>query len=292
LLGYLLIDADVARFALIEIYGGGQAALAAIAAEDARLESTLRGCLDRRSRRAPKGMVEAVVAASLHCARSRLIGAYPEEAMETIDALVDWARDVVEDPDEARIPDDDLSEGTVAGPEWAKATAARACRDEEDLILTAVIRLASPDGFFSLTPTRLSSASGVSAARYRRHFASIADGYLAAVCRTCRAFFIELTSPASPDPAEQQSSTGWALERALRRAAIHPDAARLTFRQIVEPGIAGVTCRDGLISELAVAWNAATPASLRPLPVRGDARAAALWASLAATGGPPRTRDT
>lgn len=291
LLGYLLADPSVARFTLVEIYGGGPAALAAIAAEDARLEKALRGCLNRRSRRAPKGMAEAIVAASLHCARSRLLGACPNQRMQNIDGLVEWARDVVEGQNGARIPDGDLSRRAVAEPTWAMGAAARDGSDEEDLILTAVLRLAEPDGYFSLTPTRVSSASGVSAARYRRHFASIEDGYLAAVRRTCRAFFVELTSPASPDCTEQPP-TPRALQRALSRAAAYPAAARLTFGQIVEPGIAGVTCRDALISDLATAWNAATPAPLRSRPVRADARAAALWASLAAAGRPPHSRVT
>jgi AcrR family transcriptional regulator len=142
--------------------------------------------------------------------------------------------------------------------------------------------LASPDGFLGLTPSKVSSAAGVPVARYRRHFASVADGYLAAIRRTCGAFFIELTSAPLSNSTEQMS-TGDALERAFRRAASHPVAARLTFERVVEPGIAGITCRDSVISEIAAALDAATLPAARPLSVRADARAAAVWASLTAT---------
>jgi AcrR family transcriptional regulator len=281
LLGYLVMDNVVARFSLIEIYGGGPAALATIRAQDARLESALRECLDRRSRCFPQGVAASITAASLHCARSRLIGALPDEAKEDIETLVEWARDVVDGRDEVKGPNDDFPRQLPVDAEWAQAVEGRGGCDEEDMILTAVLRLASSGGFFSLTPTRVSSAAGVPAARCRRHFASVADGFLAAVRRTCREFFIELTSAPPPDSFEQLS-TRWAVQRAARRAVANPVAAHLTFGQIVEPGIPGVTCRDSLISELAAAWSAATPVARRPVPVRADARVAALWASLAA----------
>jgi AcrR family transcriptional regulator len=280
LLDYLQGDLDVARFALIEIYGGGPAALAAIAVEDRRLGSTLRSCLDRRSRRVPKGMAAALIAASLHCARARLIDALPKEGEAAIDGLVDWARDMLDGREDFGILAPELGAARFDESVWGATSSLPGERDEEDLILAAVIRLASPDGFFSLTPSKVSSAAGVPAARFRRHFADLSDGYLAAVRRTCRSFFIELTAGADRDSAPRVSIRS-ALQRASRRAAADPAAARLTFRGIVEPGVAGLTCREALISELAAAYRSATPPALRPLPVRAEAHAAALWATLA-----------
>jgi hypothetical protein len=90
LLDRLLVDRDVARFALIEIYAGGPAALAAIAEEERRLQSALRGCLDRRARQVPSLKVAAIVAATLRCARMQLIDAPPDEARRTTATLIDW----------------------------------------------------------------------------------------------------------------------------------------------------------------------------------------------------------
>jgi AcrR family transcriptional regulator len=279
LLGHLLADRDVARFALIEVYAGGPAALAAIAAEERRLESALRGCLDRRSRRMPTATAAALVAASLRCARVQLIEASPTEAAQTIDLLVEWARDLVDDKEELGVPTLAIAPCSPTSDAWGEKGPARG---EEDLLLAAVLRLALPDGFHGLTSSKVSSAAGLPTARFRRHFTNLADGYVTAISRTCRSFFIELTAGEGP-PSTAQTSIRTALRKASRRAASDPAAARLTFKQVVDAGVAGLTCRESLISELALACSATTPPGARLGPIRAEASIAALWATLART---------
>jgi AcrR family transcriptional regulator len=285
LLERLLINRDVARFALIEVYAGGPAALAAIAAEERRIESALRGCLDRRSRRIPKPLAAALVAASLRCARVQLIDASPAERAQTIDLLVEWARDLVEDKEDLGVPAVAIAATPPAGDAWGLESPSPAERDDEDLLLAAVLRLALPHGFYALTSSKVSSAAGLPTARFRRHFADLADGYLTAISRTCRSFFIELTAGEVP-ATTAQSSIRTALRKASRRAASDPAAARLTFKQVVDAGVAGLTCREALISELALACSATTPPSVRLRPIRAEASIAALWATLAMSSQP------
>ncbi|MBS1892524.1 MAG: TetR/AcrR family transcriptional regulator [Actinobacteria bacterium] len=280
LLGGLLEDRDVARFALIEVYAGGPAALAAITAEERRVESALRGCLDRRSRRIPKAIAAALVAAALRCARVQLIDAAPAEAARTIDLLVEWARDLIEGNEDLGVPAVAIAAGSSAAEAWGHERRGPRGRDDEDLLLAAVLRLALPQGFHGLTSSKVSSAAGLPTARFRRHFADLADGYLAAISRTCRSFFVELTAGEGPG-ATGQASIRLALRRASRRATSDPPAARLTFRQVVDAGVAGLTCRESLISELALACSASTPPAARPRPIRAEASIAALWATLA-----------
>lgn len=278
LLDYLGTDPVVARFALIEVYGGGPAALTAIGAAEKRLASAIRACLDRRERRVSDQVPTAIVAASLHCARVRLIDASPVEARASRGALIEWARDVVEGREDYAATAPRASDPTE--PAWPTTDGHASDCDERNLILAAVIRLASPDGFFGLTASKVSSAAGVPTSRFRRHFSDVADGYLAAVRRTCRSFFIELTDGTDRDAAPSVS-VPLALRRTSRRAALEPAAARLTFRGIVEAGVPGVTCRDALISELAVACVGGPAACGSSAPVRAEARAAAFWANLA-----------
>jgi AcrR family transcriptional regulator len=285
LLERLLINRDVARFALIEVYAGGPAALTAIAAEERRIESALRGCLDRRSRRIPKALAAALVAASLRCARVQLIDASPAERAQTIDLLVEWARDLVEDKEDLGVPAVAIATTLTAGDAWSLESPSPVERDDEDLLLAAVLRLALPDGFYALTSSKVSSAAGLPTARFRRHFADLADGYLTAISRTCRSFFIELTAGEVP-ATTAQSSIRTALRKASRRAASDPAAARLTFKQVVDAGVAGLTCREALISELALACSATTPPSIRLRPIRAEASIAALWATLAMSSQP------
>ncbi len=289
LLGGPLADPDVARFALIEVYAGGPAALAAIAAEERRLESALRGCLDRRARRIPKATAAALVAASLRCARVQLIDASPTERARTIDQLVEWARDLLEDREDLGVPDVATTKGTATPDAWADGDRAPRECDDEDLLLAAVLRLALPHGFHGLTSSEVSSAAGLPTARFRRHFPDLADGYLTAIRRTCGSFFAELTA-GEGSPTTAAASIRVALHKASRRATSDPAAARLTFRQVVDAGVAGLTCRETLISELALACTATTPPSVRLRPIRAEASIAALWATLAIgpAAGPPR----
>ncbi len=280
LLEHLVADRDVARFALIEVYAGGPAALKAIGAEERRLESALRGCLDRRSRRIPKATAAALVAASLRCARVQLIDASAVEKARTIDLLVEWAGDLVDDKEDLGVPAVAIETTPPADDAWGHERPAPAERDEEDLLLAAVLRLALPDGFHALTSSKVSSAAGLPTARFRRYFADLADGYLTAISRTCRWFFIELTAGESP-ATTAQLSLRTALRKASRRAASDPAAARLTFKQVVDAGVAGLTCREALISELALACSATTPPGARLRPIRAEASIAALWATLA-----------
>jgi AcrR family transcriptional regulator len=280
LLWHLVADPDVARFELIEVYAGGPAALAAIAAEERRLESALRGCLDRRSRRIPKATAAALVAASLRCARVQLIDASPAETAETIDLLVEWAGDLVDDKEDLGVPAVAMATFPPASAAVGHERLAPGGRNEEDLLVAAVLRLALPDGFHGLTSSKVSSAAGLPTARFHRHFADLAEGYLTAISRTCRSFFIELTTgegPATTAPLSIRT----ALRKASRRAASDPAAARLTFKQVVDAGVAGLTCREALISELALACSATTPPSARLRPIRAEASIAALWATLA-----------
>jgi AcrR family transcriptional regulator len=281
LLDHLLSDRDIARFALIEVYAGGPAALAAIATEERRLEAALRGCLDRRLRRISKTTTAAIVAASLRCVRVQLLNESGKETAGTIDVFVEWARDIVDDKEEFGVSTVAATATSAAAPTWVHRMTATGKRDEEDLLLTAMLRLALPDGFYSLTSSKVSSVAGLPAARFRRHFSDLADGYLTVIRRTCRSFFIELTSEGTADPA--RVSIRSSLHRASRRAASDPAAARLTFKRVVDPGVAGLTCRESLITELATACSVASPnPTARLLPIRAEASIAALWATLAA----------
>lgn len=280
--GQLLADRDVARFALIEIYAGGPAAHAVIGAEERRLEAALKQCLDRRAHRVSRATVTALVAASLRCARVKLIDALPKEAAQAIDALTEWACELVEHKDALGIAPAKASRPSSMDKIWDQGRPAPAERDEVDLLLAAVLRVALPDGFHGLTPSKVSSAAGLPAARFRRHFVDLADGYLMAIRRTCKSFFIELTYAEEGGSSPRMSTRG-ALQAASRRAAADPVAARLTFKRIVDAGVAGLTCREALISELAVACSAIEPAPRRGVPIRAESGVAALWATLAET---------
>jgi AcrR family transcriptional regulator len=254
--------------------------MAAVQGQEEALISALRGCVDRRGERAPRAAIVAIVAAVLHCARTTLIDASAEESVPIVDELVSWATDVIEDREEFLCPSSPPSQPRNSDPAPESRRSGVLSHDEKDMIESAILRLARSEGFRGLDCKKVGSMSGLPAARFRRHFATLADGYLAAIRRTSASFFIELTAAADPQ-ATVRPSIRAALDRACRRAASDPVAARLTFRQVIEPGVAGLTCREALISELAVACADKGAAENPSMRVRAEARVAALWESLA-----------
>ncbi len=280
LLSQLMTDLDLARFALIEIYGGGPAAINATAVEERRLASALRGCIDRRGQRIPKPGAAAIVAAVLHCARTELIDAAPGGSAPVFDVAIEWAVDVIEGGEESAIPIGITSAQFGANsPQPPRRSSASGC-DEKSLIMAAILRLARTDGFGGLDWGKVSAASGVPAARFRRHFATLVDGYLAAIRRTAAFFFAQLTSHGGPTPLADPSTQA-ALVAATQLAACDPEGARLTFTRVIEPGVAGLTCRETMISELALAYSIGTGLAATPIRVRAEAQVAALWETLA-----------
>jgi AcrR family transcriptional regulator len=280
LLSRLLSDRDVSRFALIEIYEGGPAAIAAIEASERRLAAALCGCMNRRGRRVPEMAIVAIVAAALHCARIQLMDARPDDSVTMTDSLIEWATDVVEGKEDFGIQPARSPRPETVESSWVQERSAPADRDEEDLILAAIVRLARPDGFRGLDFNKVSAAAGLPTARFKRHFATVADGYLTAIRRTSGLFFAELTAHKESGGPARASIRG-AFQKAWRRAASDPAAARLTFMQVIEPGIAGLTCREALISELALASIDASDCKSPAVRMRAEAQVAALWESLA-----------
>jgi AcrR family transcriptional regulator len=173
----------------------------------------------------------------------------------------------------------------LAGSSASRITwgpAALGMGSERDVIAAALLSVAAAEGFSAVTLRKVSSAAGLPAARLRRHIGGLADGYLDALRRTFRALFIELTALEEPS-LDGAVSVPEALHQALCRAATDPVATKLILSRSVESGVAGLTCREELISELATACRAATKPGRRPSRVRSEADAAALWARLAAT---------
>jgi AcrR family transcriptional regulator len=274
----LLDDREVARFVLIEIYGGGPGAISVIETEERRIEAALRACLNRRERRVANSVVRAITAAMLHSARVALIDATLVDLPQMVDSLIEWARNVVEGKDEFGIA---LQSPRSSAP-TPSLPLGRSAQDhpDDDLILVAILRLARTNGLEGLDASKVSSAAGLPVARFHRRFATVGDGYLTALRQTCRLFFAEITTPSDPDQPTRASIRD-ALQNAVIRAAADPSAAHLTFHSILEPGVAGLICRESLVAELAMACSdAGTPANSR-LRFPLEASIAALWASLA-----------
>lgn len=182
-------DPDCARYALIETYAAGDAAL-----EQAwRAERIFEGMLAESLARTPNGIVvpplvvEGMVAGVSGVSRRRLREGRAEDLRDSIDELIGW---ILSYPHEVAAELSSLDRQTVwrdtslesfapssvngPGEPWP-STGDRA------LILAAVAELSAKSGYGSLTVPHIRSAAGVSRRKFNAYFADVEDCYLAAL---------------------------------------------------------------------------------------------------------------
>ena len=280
-----MVDNPVAgRLALFEIFRAGPAAVSSAHSEETELELALRQSLDRRGQRVAPAAVAWITSGLLHCARGAL-GTGDDISPSSLRRLIAWGQACLAEPPE------EIRRGRLR-LDWSKRerpTASPALSDspgnETELILCAVLRLATANGYQGISPSGTSKAAGVPAARFKRYFASADDAYLTALVRAANDLFIGFGS--------QDEGTGrpWTVALCEQVAALcesvaeDPDLAALVFGRMLDPGLAGLTRREVLIGEVAARWRLSVPLPERPTAMVAEASMAALWNSIARTVG-------
>ena len=263
-----------ARMALVDAFRGGPAALTRIRRFETALDEVVRRTLDRRGSRVASVSTGWVAAGLLRVARRWTL---EEQQGELLGALTGWdAASVLIDACEPLPVKDATSENLVA-PEFGQVAI-----DDHDLILIALIKLAKANGYWSLSVPQICSSAGVSAARFRRHFASLEECYAAAMRTLASRYFEEITRPATVTSAlpSWHRRVEAEVSNLCRTVAGDPSLARLLFLGIVEAGVEGLRCRERMIGELAAAWRGSVPSSVRPTAVAAEASMAALWEAI------------
>ncbi|MGH2938704.1 MAG: TetR/AcrR family transcriptional regulator [Solirubrobacterales bacterium] len=276
----LLADPDAARLVLMDVFAGGPAALKSVRMHEARLEAALRGSLDRRGGRVSTATVCWIANGVLRFVRSDLASTVSHPKIDAIDRIVNWGQALVDQ----KAPD--LTGGS-SEVEFPPASPTVAVDDEDlvqgqetELILTAVMKLAAAEGFWRLSPARVSKAAGVPKTHFNLYFEGIENAFLAGIRRMARRLF-GVTDATKPSDVFWKQTACRKILDVSRKAAADPMSARLTLSGILEPGVRGLTCREALISEIANAWLDAVPADQRPDPVAAEMATASLWAALA-----------
>jgi AcrR family transcriptional regulator len=148
--------------------------------------------------------------------------------------------------------------------------------DDRILILKAVAKLAASQGYDQLTVPRIRSAAGVPRRAFNAHFDGVRDCFLASVEERAD-FAVNATWQHLP-------GDDWAIDvcamicRLCNRIASDPLLARIAFADVFAPGLAGLLCREEIVTKIARSFIASSNGDKGPSELAAEASVGAVWA--------------
>lgn len=280
LAGALVADPKTARLLLIETYSGGPSGLDAIDAFEKDLARAFCRSLDRREARVPLPTAAWVSAGLLRTARSYALTGRLEALPEALNSLISWAGAHLRSTGPCCF-------GRVGAPAAGGSDPMRFETPdqtaEEELILAALTKRAQSQGYRGLTLSAVCKAAGLSQTRFTRHFDDLEDCFLIALSSLAARLFSRCTAgPRTCGLGRSWAQTVHEASLTVPETALNePGLATLLFDEILEPGVAGMRCREEIVSGLARAWCRWAPGRYRPSELEFEATAAAWWNALA-----------
>jgi len=238
----------------------------------------------------PPAVAKGIVAGVSHTARSCLLNRAEVDLAAESEELAEWA----------------LSLGSSASTRLSPpsrrpvAAALRPSRpprangfdsdyspgDEREMILWAVSRLAAGEGYRALTMPRIRSAVGISQRRFKQHFPTLAECFLASLDLHYERLLAQPWATAT-GAGRWQDRVYRTLAALCRELVDNPMLGKLLFLEVRNAGREGARWRAEMISGLSSSIYATVPAKSRPNPLAAEASLAGVWAVLDAwvTGG-------
>lgn len=276
--GQIAGSPEAARLTLVEVFATSAAAVERMLRTN-RLFETLAAAnftLAEEPLRLSRLAVKGIVAGCGWVARARLLTGRPWQEALAGDELAGWALSFC-DHDSTRLHG--LRVSAVPPPLTSTADALPGgpspC-DERALILAATARLASREGYATLTVPRVRAVAGVSRRSFDTHFEGTSDCFLAT---------LEMLSGRTLAAAEPfyLSADDWAsgIHRMIaclcQRLAHDPTFARLAFLEVFSPGPEVVRWRSETIVRLAAMLRRGASPARRPTAFAAEASVGAMW---------------
>jgi AcrR family transcriptional regulator len=280
LMRQIVAEPQRARLVLVEAYARAPT-VEHLASARAIFESAVRSCSGRAPGEValPPFVVSAIVAGVTRVARDRVLSGRERELPQLVDDLGAWALSYSGEACGSDRELDRWGPGRFA-PDIESGVGSEGRLlvpgDERTLVLGAVAKLVASGGYRSLSVPRIRTAAGVS----RRSFDANFDGVESCFCEAVKLHSTQAVAAACPRNVE---AGDW--PSALRRAVAtfcaqvgrDPVLSTLAFSEILAPGIAGMRCRERLITTLAEQLRRSAPAGEGPSKVAAEASAAAAW---------------
>jgi AcrR family transcriptional regulator len=277
-------DPAAARFALIEAYASGPVAL-----ERARkAQATFEMMMAQSFARAPSGMpvpqmvVEGMAGGAARVARTHLLTGREFELPGLNEEMGGWmlcypgsSADELAGLDlelvwrDTRLLPLVEPSGSGQGDGWSKT-------GDRALILASVAKLATANGYDSLTPSAIRQGAGASRAAFKANFESVEDCFVAAM---------EQRANEALAQAARAQTAGRAWPGGLYRAisalsdqiAGDPLLASVCLHDNFTPGSSGSRIRGRLMATVAEQLSDAAPHSERPTALVTEASSGAVW---------------
>ncbi|HEY2333686.1 MAG TPA: helix-turn-helix domain-containing protein [Solirubrobacterales bacterium] len=270
--GQVAASPDAARLALVEVFAAGAVAVERMLRASWAFEALVAKnfALADGTPRLPRLVVRGIVAGGGRMTRAQLLSGHPRELPPDGGELLEWALSFCDD-------DAVLLRGLgVAGAPPLSATAAEApLADERALILAATARLASTEGYATLTVPRVRAVAGVSRRSFDAHFKGVADCFLA----TLEMLIDRALAAAAP---RYLAADDWAsgvhrmVAGLCQHLACDPTLAGLAFLEVFSPGPEAIRWRTETIAKLATMLRRGAPAQ-QPSKFAAEASIGAMW---------------
>lgn len=221
--------------------------------------------------RLPPLVVKGIVAAGSRLARARLLSGHPRQLALDGDELLQWTLSFCGD-DVVRL----RGLGAAGVRPLPEAVPVMPLEDERALILAATAKLASKEGYATLTVPRVRSAAGVSRRSFDTHFEGVADCFLA----TLEALSDRTLAAAAPlylTAEDWASGVNRMIADLCRHLARDPIFTGLAFLEVFSPSPEAIQWRSEMISKLATKLRRGAPSARQPSEFAAEASIGAMW---------------
>jgi AcrR family transcriptional regulator len=271
--GQIADNPEAARLALVEVFAAGAVAVERMLHTNRLFEALVAKnfALADGGPQLPGLVVKGIVAGGSRVARARLLSGRPGQLTLDGGALMEWALTFCDD---AVVRLRGLGVAEAAAP--PATTVEVPLEDERALILAATARLASKEGYATLTVPRVRAAAGVSRRSFDAHFEGVADCFMATL-EMLSARTLAAGAPFFLMADDWASGVHRMIASLCRHLAGDPTFASLAFLEVFSPGPEAVQWRSEMIAKLArMLWRGAPPA-WQPSEFAAEASVGAMW---------------
>ena len=271
--GQIADNPEAARLVLVEPFAAGAGAVERMLRTNRLFEALVAKCLAPADGppRPPRLLVKGIVAGCGRVARARLLSGDPRQLTLDGDELMEWALSFCDD-DVVRL----CGLGLDGAPPLPAAVAELPPGDERAMILAATERLASKEGYATLTVPRVRAAAGVSGSSFYAHFDGMADCFLA-MLGTLSGRTLAAAEPFYLTADDWASGIHRMVVRLCQHLAGDPTLANLAFREVFSPGPETNKWRSETIAKMAVMLRRGAPPAQQPTEFAAEASIGAMW---------------
>ncbi len=271
--GQIAGSPEAARLALVEVFAAGAVAVERMLRTNRLFEALVAKnlALADGAPRLPRLVVKGIVAGGSRVARARLLSGHPRQLALDGGELMEWALSFCDD-DVVRL----RGLGVAGAPPLPATAAELPLGDERALILAATARLASKEGYATLTVPRVRAVAGVSKRSFDTHFDGVADCFLATL-ETLSGRTLATAAPLYLTADDWASGVHRMIASLCRHLACDPTFTSLAFLEVFSPGPEAIQWRSEMIAKLATRLRRGAPPTRQPSKFAAEASIGAMW---------------